>query len=128
MRALALLMLFAGPAPAQSLMTAEEFEAWSTGRTLDYAIDGQYWGSEMHLPGRQTLDADAEGPCLRGIWFPKEDAICFVYDGIEGEHCWLFRRDALGVTAEIADTPGAPLARVTLAPEPLACPGPEVGV
>jgi hypothetical protein len=126
MRALVLVLL-AGAAQSQTLMTAEEFEAWSTGQTLDYAIDGQYWGSEMHLPGRQTLDADAGGPCLEGLWYPQGDAICFVYDGIEGEHCWHFRRDATGIRAEILGNPDAPPARVTLAEDPLVCQGPEVG-
>ena len=126
--ALLLALLLASPASAQSLMTAEEFEAWSTGKTLDYAIDGIYWGSEQHLPGRLTRDADANGPCIEGRWFPKDDAICFVYDGVAGEHCWQFWRDGTEVWAEIHDGAGALLAQVTLADEPLACQGPEVGV
>jgi hypothetical protein len=127
MRLLALLML-ATPAGAQTLMTAEEFEAWSTNQTLDYAIDGTYWGSEQHLPGRLTRDADADGACLDGRWFAAGDAICFVYDGIAGEHCWHFWRDGAEVWAEIVGASDALVAEVTLADTPLACQGPEVGV
>jgi hypothetical protein len=117
-----------GTAEARTLMTADEFEAFSTGQTLDYFIDGAFWGSERHLPGRKTLDADAEGPCRNGEWFPKGDAICFVYAGAPGEHCWHFFRDGPRVLAEIAGEAGALSAEVTLADQPLACPGPDVGV
>ncbi len=120
--------LLAAPTAAQDLMTPTEFEAWSTGRTLDYFIDGQYWGSEQHLNGRQTRDADAEGPCRQGIWYPQGDAVCFVYVGIAGDHCWRFWRRDGTVMAEILGAPDAPQAEVRLSSEPLACPGPEVGV
>ena len=107
-------------------MTTEEFEAFSTGQTLDYWIDGAFWGSERHLSGRRTLDADAEGPCRQGEWFPKGDMICFVYAGETGEHCWQFFRDGPRVLAEPSD--GGLLTEVTLADQPLSCPGPDVGV
>jgi hypothetical protein len=93
------LCLLATALQARTLMTAEEFEAFSTGQTLDYWVDGAYWGSERHLANRQTLDGDDEGACHAGTWFPKADAICFVYDGDTGEHCWQFWRDGDRVTA-----------------------------
>jgi hypothetical protein len=111
---------------AQTLMTADEFEAFSTGQTLDYWIDGSFWGSERHLADRKTLDADAEGPCREGEWFPKGDQICFVYQGDPDEHCWQFVRDGPRVLAESAQ--GDLSTEVTLADQPLACPGPDVGV
>lgn len=125
--ALALLLL-TGTAQAQTPMTVEEFEAFSTGQTLDYFIDGTFWGSERHLADRKTLDADAdaEGPCREGRWFPKDDMICFVYEGDSGEHCWQFFRDGSRVLAQIDD--GSLSTEVTLADQPLACPGPDVGV
>jgi hypothetical protein len=128
-RALTLaLVLLAGAADARTLMTAEEFEAWSTGQTLDYWIDGTYWGSERHLSGRRTLDADAEGPCREGRWFPKDDMLCFTYADLDGEHCWHFWRDGPRVMAEVADEEGGLSTEVTLADQPLACPGPDAGV
>jgi hypothetical protein len=129
MRAAAL-CLFASAAVAETPMSAAEFEAWSTGRTLDYWVDGAFWGSEMHLSGRRTLDADAEGPCVAGRWFPEGDAICFVYDGSDATHCWRFWREGdrvLTLPVEADPAAEAPI-EVTLAPEPLACPGPDVGV
>jgi hypothetical protein len=122
-------VLWAISASAETLMTADEFETWSTGKTLDYSIDGTLYGSEMHLPGRKTLDADTGGPCHAGHWFPEGDAICFVYDGDPREHCWRFWRDGVGVLAELVDgPPDLSLSQVTEAPAPLSCPGPEVGV
>jgi hypothetical protein len=69
--ALALLAM-TGTAEARTLMTAEAFETFSTGQTLDYWIDGAYWGSERHLEDRKTRDADADGACREGRWFPNE--------------------------------------------------------
>jgi hypothetical protein len=120
-------LLMTGAAEARTLMTAEEFEAFSTGQTLDYWVGGTFWGSERHLSGRKTLDADAEGPCREGAWFPKDDMICFVYSGDQGEHCWRFWRDGDSVVAEVAGEDGFS-AGVTLADKPLSCPGPDVGV
>jgi hypothetical protein len=124
-RAFAFLLL-SGAAQAQTPMTAGEFEAFSTGQTLDYWVDGAFWGSERHLPDRKTLDADAEGPCREGRWFPKDDKICFVYQGDPGEHCWQFLREGSRVLAQTDD--GDLSTEVTLADQPLACPGPDVGV
>lgn len=126
MRLALALLVMTGAAEAQTLMTAEEFEAFSTGRTLDYWIDGILWGSERHLPDRKTLDADAEGPCREGEWFPKDDMICFVYQGNPDQHCWQFFRDGPRVLAQTDD--GDLSTEVTLADQPLSCPGPDVGV
>ena len=128
MRLALALLLLSGTAEARTLMTTDEFEAFSTGQTLDYWIDGAYWGSERHLEGRKTQDADTEGVCRDGEWFPKDGAICFVYAGEAGEHCWLFFRDGSRVLAEIAGEDGALSTEVTLADQPLACAGPDVGV
>lgn len=112
---------------AQTRMTAEEFESWSTGRTLDYRIDGQLWGSEQHFPDRRTLDADAGGACVTGQWYPQGDDICFRYETGPGPHCWSFWRDGDRVLARIAGNPDSPVAEVTISDQPLACPGPDLG-
>ena len=116
-------------ARAETLMTADEFDRWSTGKTLDYAVDGVIYGSEQHFPGRRTLDANTGEPCNEGSWFPEGDAICFVYAAHEGTHCWHFWRDGDRVTARtVSSDPSAPAQVVTLSDTPLSCPGPEVGV
>ena len=123
------LLLAAAPALAQTPLTAEEFEAFSIGKTLDYATHGQLYGSEMHLPGRKTRDADTGEACHDGIWFPRGEAICFVYDGDPVQHCWTFWREDGEVMARPANSaPDAAPSVVTIAKTPLVCPGPEVGV
>jgi hypothetical protein len=124
-----LTLVLAAPALSETLMTVEEFEAWSTGQTLDYYDGGIYWGSEQHLPGRKTLDADAEGPCRHGLWFPQGDAVCFQYEDIEGTFCWNFWRDGERVTAKTVDAPPEMTPYdVLISDAPLDCPGPDVGV
>ncbi|RYH96990.1 MAG: hypothetical protein EON48_18545 [Acetobacteraceae bacterium] len=108
-------------------MSPAEFEAWSTGKTLDYTVDGSLWGSEMHQPGRQTLDADVGGICRSGHWYPQGDAICFVYDLSPGPYCWRFLKDGDKVVAEYTGEPVGGQIIVTLSEAPVPC-SPEVGV
>lgn len=120
--------LAALPVQAETPMTAAEFEAWATGHTLEYYAGGALWGSEQHLPGRATLDADADGPCNQGSWKPQADMICYSYNVSPGPHCWRFLRDGDQVLAEIAGDPTAPRYSVRRTDQPLACPAPDVGV
>lgn len=127
--ALCLTLALTSPVLSETLMTAEAFEAWSTGQTLDYHDGGSYWGSEQHLPGRLTLDADADGTCRKGHWFPEGDAICFQYEMIEGTFCWYFWREGDRVTARSTDAgEDGPTYVVTPSDAPLNCSGPDVGV
>ena len=128
MRIALVLALTAAQATAQP-MTPEDFEAWATGRTLDYATGGQVWGSESYHPGRRVTDADTGGPCRNGHWFPRGEAVCFVYEELPGEHCWRYWRDGAEVLASpLAADPTEPPQTVTPAASPLACPGPDLGV
>lgn len=128
MRIALVLALTATQATAQP-MTPEDFEAWATGRTLDYATGGQVWGSESYHPGRRVTDADTGGPCRNGHWFPRGEAVCFVYEELPGEHCWRYWRDGAEVLASpLAADPTEPPQTVTPAASPLACPGPDLGV
>jgi hypothetical protein len=128
MRAAFALCLLATAASAQTPMTADEFESWSSGKTLDYFDGASFWGSEQHLAERATLDADAGGTCVKGYWYPRGDDICFVYEPSPGPHCWRFLRDGDAVFALIVDNPDAPLFSVTLSDAPISCAGPDVGV
>ena len=116
-------------ATAQTPMTPDDFDAWSLGKTLDYAVDGQVYGSEAYLPGRRVRDADTGGPCLDGSWHAEGNAICFVYPARDGTHCWLYWRDGEAVLAKPLNAASEdPAQVVTPAAQPLACPGPDVGV
>lgn len=126
--ALALALGLSTTASAQELMTPEDFDAWSTGRTLDYFLDGTYWGSEAHFPGRATTDETDEG-CRAGSWFPQGGAICFEYERAEGTFCWFFWRDGETVTARTVEAgPEVTPYEVKPSQNPLNCPGPDVGV
>lgn len=129
MRWVITLLLLTQGAAAQTPMTPEEFDRWSTGKTLDYSVDGQIWGSEAYFPDRQVRDADTGGPCRDGYWYAEGDAVCFVYPGYDGTHCWHYWRDGDRVLAKpIQGAPDDPLQLVSPATSPLACPGPDVGV
>lgn len=120
-------VITSGSVGAETIMSSAEFEAWSTGRTLEYHIDGKLWGSETHLAGRATIDADAGGACRSGYWYPAGDDICFVYDVSPGPYCWRFLKDGDQVFAAVASDPlGAPVS-VTPTDTPIPC-SPEVGV
>ncbi|MBN8632725.1 MAG: hypothetical protein J0L76_17960 [Rhodobacterales bacterium] len=124
-----LLLLTAPAAMGQTLMTPDEFDAWSTGKTLDYSVDGRVYGSEAYFPGRRVIDADTGGPCLDGSWHAEGEAVCFVYPARDGLHCWTFWREGDAVFAKpLAAAAEDPAQSVTPAAAPLACPGPEVGV
>lgn len=121
-------VLLLAPMALAQPMTPEDFEAFATGRTLDYAVDGQVWGSETYLPDRSVLDADTGGPCRTGRWYPDGPAVCFVYDGSDQRHCWLYWREGGTVLAKPqAAGPDAPAQTVSPASAPLNC-APEVGV
>lgn len=127
LRAALCLACLPAAAGAQTPMTSTEFEAWSTGKTLEYYVDGSLWGSEMHLPGRTTVDADAGGACRSGRWYPAGDDICFVYDTSPGPYCWRFLMEGNQVFAEFVGDPLPGTISVTPSDAPIPC-DPGVGV
>ena len=76
---LAVAVCLATSALAETPMTAAEFDAWSSGHRLDYYDNGTLWGSEQHLPGRATLDADADGPCMSTGKKAKDGTACSLW-------------------------------------------------
>lgn len=123
--ALPAMALQAGDKP----LTAAEFEAAVTGKTMDYAASGVIFGTEFYQTGRKVLWAFTREECHEGKWYPQDDAICFAYDDLDGPQCWLFFRTAAGLTAQFIgpDGLGDP-AQVSQSAAPLSCMGPEVGV
>ena len=124
--------LFAGTGvatSAQTPMTAAEFEAYATGKTLSYAQGSEVWGSEQYLPDRKVVWAFNKDDCQYGIWFEDEGNICFVYDQDPAPQCWRFFREASGLRAEFVDDPTEKtLSEVRQSTEPLQCKGPDIGV
>lgn len=130
MRALVLaLACIAGPALAETPLSAEAFEAYVTGQTITYQQYDYVFGIEEYLPGRQVRWSVAPDLCQYGTWYPEGENICFVYEDDPTPHCWTFRLLGGLLTALSTDAlPGAELTEIDRNDRGLACPGPDVGV
>ncbi|MEO0653677.1 MAG: hypothetical protein AAFY77_02285 [Pseudomonadota bacterium] len=132
MKCLAVLALSTLPAAAASgdiPMSAAEFEAYTTGKTLTFAADGQVYGIEEYLEGRRVRWAFLEDQCQDGVWYPQGQMICFVYEHIPDPQCWTFYRGDAGLIAQFENEGGSTtLFETRQSAEPLVCLGPEVGV
>jgi hypothetical protein len=125
----AVCVFLATPAAAQTPMTADEFAAYATGKTLDYFADGQIFGREVYLPDRRVRWAFTSEECKLGRWYGEGAHICFLYDGDPEPKCWTVWANGDGLAASyITDTPDIAPRKVLETDEPLACPGPDVGV
>ena len=108
---------------AQQTMSAAAFEAFTRGRTLTYFIDGEPYGIEAYLPGRQVIWRLIGADCQYGEWFGRGADICFVYDDDpEVEHCFAYVADGDGLR-EVPQAPGAPLVTAVEDGRPLTCAG-----
>lgn len=129
-RCLALLLAFAAPAAAETVVAPGDFEALSQGRTLHFTLDGQPFGAEQFFAGRRTLWRYAGADCQRGVWRGEGDRICFAYEGGEGPICWHFLDTGAGHAAALVEggtETGFRLKLDRIDTAPLDCPGPEVG-
>lgn len=75
---------------AQNALDAATFQELTEGRSFLYLDSGQPYGAEEYLPNRQVRWSFLNGQCVAGFWYPQEDAICFVYEGLDGPQCWHF--------------------------------------
>jgi hypothetical protein len=114
---------------AQTPLTADEFEAHVTGKTVTYQQQGALFGIEEYLPGRKVRWSVAPGECQYGSWYPEDRSICFVYEYDPVPHCWTFWKEGDTLVAQ-SDTgiPGFELYETDRSETPLACPGPDIGV
>jgi hypothetical protein len=126
---LGLSVLSATESLAETPMTAAEFEAYATGKTLTYSVGGEVFGTEQYLPDRHVVWAFKGDDCTDGIWYEEAGLICFVYKSDGSPQCWTFFLDASGLRAKfIGDGVGSELSVVSQSPAPMACMGPDVGV
>ena len=89
MHKLALCLILATPAAAQDGMTAAEFEAYVTGRTITFSTPlNPTYGVERYLPGRRVMWSTFDGICKYGVWFESKGDICFRYDDDPEHKCW----------------------------------------
>lgn len=123
------LLLIATPAFADLPVTADQFEAHVTGKTVTYRQYDNVFGIEEYLPDRKVRWSVAPNQCQYGIWYPEGQDICFVYEYDPIPHCWTFwLRDGALVALSTDGLPGQELYEVEASDQPLPCPGPEVGV
>lgn len=110
-------------------MTAAEFEAYVTGRTLFFGQNGQVYGAEEYRDNRRVRWSFLDGECKEGIWYEEGDQICFVYEDRLVPQCWQFFLDGTGLTAQFEGDPDQPeLYEARELDEEMICLGPEVGV
>lgn len=127
-RFLLLFMLLPGIVQVQQILSPEEFAAYIRDQTLYFAQQGQPYGIEQYLPGRRSIWQYADGTCTRGIWYPKADMICFVYETDSAEQCWHFLKkgEVFAARAEGRE-PEADLDVIWRDQRPIPCKGPDVG-
>ncbi|WP_323766271.1 hypothetical protein [Marinovum sp.] len=125
---LALATALASPALAE--MSAAEFEAYTTGKTLYFGSNGREYGVEEYMEDRRVRWSFLDGRCREGEWYEdSRGMICFVYEDTPEPQCWSFKRSAAGLVARFEDDPeGTELYEATQNREPMMCLGPEIGV
>ncbi|NJM83979.1 MAG: hypothetical protein HC844_17385 [Tabrizicola sp.] len=111
------------------VMTADEFDAASQGKTMTWSDFGVVYGIEEYLPGRRVRWALSADLCQTGRWYPMGDAICFAYDGNPDQYCWTIRQSGDGLLAfDTAEPPDRAPVEIMPTDQPLTCTGPDVGV
>jgi len=129
-RALAL-AAFGLPQIALAEMSAEEFEAYTTGKTLFFSLNGQDYGVERYKSDRRVEWSFLDGECTPGIWYEDSGYICFAYEGWAEEQCWIFEQTQSGLIATFSRTNQAGRQNQYFAyekDEEMLCLGPETGV
>jgi hypothetical protein len=128
-RLCALLVFWAFAAAAQATMTAEEFDAYVTGKTLYFSSNGTAYGAEQYLDDRRVRWTFLDGQCKDGVWYAQDGQICFVYEDSPDPQCWTFERTARGLRALFNGAQDATeLYEARQSDEPMLCLGPDVGV
>ncbi|WP_270731273.1 hypothetical protein [Shimia sp. Alg240-R146] len=128
-RILVAALLLASPAFSQSAMTAAEFEAYVSGKTLFFAAEGSRYGVEEYLPDRRVRWSFLDGKCKEGLWYEEAGQICFIYEDNPSPQCWTFFERNTGLSARFENEPdGTVLYEIEDTGEDMLCLGPEVGV
>lgn len=110
-------------------MSARDFEAYVTGKTLYFGQNGEAYGVEEYLEDRRVRWSFLDGKCKDGVWFEEDGLICFVYEDNYTPQCWSFYRDSGGLRAVFQNDPeNTTLYEAQQDDEPMICLGPEIGV
>ena len=123
--ALTLLPAFAQAEP----MSAAEFEAYVTGKTLYYGQSGEAYGAEIYHENRRVTWSFLDGECKEGYWYSEGSNICFVYEDRPEPQCWTFEQGTTGLIARFQGlSSGTDVYEAQDSDEEMLCLGPEVGV
>lgn len=128
LRLIPALVLLALPLQAQDLLTADEFDALTLGRTMTWAEFGQVYGVEQYLPGRRVRWTELGDDCKLGHWYQQGQAICFLYEDDPTPACWDISLSGAGMLAvDLSDPPGDAPVVIEETSETMPCFGPKVG-
>ncbi|RVT87059.1 hypothetical protein DXV76_02935 [Rhodobacteraceae bacterium CCMM004] len=129
LRLLVLLVFAALPVRAETPLSAAEFEAFTTGKTLWYEAGGITYGVEEYLPGRRVRWSFLDDECKDGTWYEEAGYICFAYENGLGPQCWQFFRDGDGLRARFrGDSAQSDLYGARQLDREMICTGPRIGV
>lgn len=121
--------LMATPAQADPALTAEEFDALTTGRIMTWAEFGMVYGVEQYLPGRRVRWTVLGEDCKTGHWYAEGPEICFLYEDRLDPVCWEITTAGTGLRARLrGNPPDTDPVVIEDSADDLACFGPEVGV
>ncbi len=124
-----LLALSAQAVGAQTALSGAEFDEYTRGKTLFYGFQGKVYGVEQYLPDRRVIWSFLDGQCKKGVWYQREEQICFVYEDRLDPQCWVFKRSGGGLIARPDGDPQATeLYEIEDLGQDMVCLGPEVGV
>jgi hypothetical protein len=117
------------PVHAEPLMSAEEFDAYTRGKTLYYGNGATPYGAEIYLPNRRVRWSFLDGECKDGTWYEADGLICFTYDDRPDPQCWSFEEGNGGLIARFENDPAVtPLYEANESTEEMLCLGPKIGV
>ena len=128
LKSIVLVGLFAVPAFGETIITPNAFEKLSTGKTMYFTRNGQFYGAEQFYSRRRSLWQYADKECADGVWFPKGDLICFTYDENKTQQCWHFIEKSDGFVARSeGSSEEFDILMDKVDDKPLDCKGPAVG-
>ena len=123
-----LLAALAAPVQADPLLTAEEFDALTLGRTMTWSDYGKVYGVEQYLPDHRVRWTELGDDCKLGLWYQDGDAICFLYEDDPTPACWTITLSGAGMLAvDLSDVVAEPPVVIEETSETMPCFGPEVG-
>lgn len=124
-----LFLVYADQVSALDIVTPEEFEALTEGKTLYFTEDGLSYGAEQYLANRRVRWQYPDGSCLEGRWFSEGDALCFRYEDQPDTQCWImWREHGRTLARRTGSVTDRAIELVRKDELPLPCAGPDLGV